>query len=137
MLYPDFVSNNGWINKLKLHALEFCIFSLDNQFKMVSNNHRFLHHVSIIWCSWLSKTNTQGGLQEQLNRWVLWKGVPNKFCKIERKASMPELLSNKIPRLQPATLLKNRLRHRFFPKNFEKLFRILFSRTPLGDCLQA
>ena len=40
---------------------------------------------------------------------------------------------NKVAVLRPATLLKKRLRHSCFPKNFAKLLRTPFYRTPSGD----
>ena len=57
------------------------------------------------------------------------KGVLRNFEKLKRKHLCQILFYNKVAGPEPATLLKKRLWHRYFPMNFAK-----FPRTPLNDC---
>ena len=58
------------------------------------------------------------------------KGVLKIFAKLTGKHLYQSLFFNKIAGLRLATLLKRRLWHRCFPKNFAKFFRTFF----LDDC---
>ena len=63
------------------------------------------------------------------------KGVLKSFAKVKGKGPVLEQAPVSEPFLMNATLLKKRLRHRFFPVNFAKIFRALsFYRTPPNDC---
>ena len=44
------------------------------------------------------------------------------------------LFLKKVAGLWPATLLKNRLRHRYFPMNFAKFLRTAFLQSTFGSC---
>ena len=50
---------------------------------------------------------------------------PNVFCRKSAFKSSSKF-TGKTPRLRPATLLKKRLWHRYFPVNFEKFLRTPF-----------
>ena len=54
------------------------------------------------------------------------KGVPKKFAKFTGKHLYQSRFFNKVAGLRPATLLKKKLGHRYFPVNFAK-----FLRTPI------
>ena len=58
--------------------------------------------------------------QKQLPEVFYKKRCSYKFRKIHRKTPVPESLFNKVAALRPATLLKKRLWHRYFPVNFVK-----------------
>ena len=59
--------------------------------------------------------------------------VKKVFLKVWQKSK--ESICVGVSFLMNATLLKNRLRHRFFPVNFAKIFRALFFTEQLpGDC---
>ena len=64
--------------------------------------------------------------QKQSSRGVLLKGVLRNLTKFTGKQLYQSLFFNKVANLRPATLLKKRLWHRYFPVNFVK-----FLRTPL------
>ena len=51
----------------------------------------------------------------------------------QRKHLYQSLFFNKVAGLRPATLLKKRLWHKYFPVNFLKFLRTTFYRTPLDD----
>ena len=55
------------------------------------------------------------------------KRFSEKFCKIHRKAPVPESFFNKVDGMRAATLLKRRLWHRCLPVNFAKFLRTPFS----------
>ena len=59
------------------------------------------------------------------------KGVLRNFTKFTGKHLCQSLLFNKVAALRSATLLKKRLWHWRFSKNFEKYLRTLFYRTAL------
>ena len=54
------------------------------------------------------------------------KGVLKNFAKFTGKHLCQNLFFNKVAGLRPATLLKNRLWHRYFPVNFAKSLRKSF-----------
>ena len=54
------------------------------------------------------------------------KGYFQKFRKINSKTPVPEFFLNKTADLRPATLLKKRHWHRWFPVNYAKFLRTLF-----------
>ena len=54
------------------------------------------------------------------------KGVPKNFAKFTGKNQCQSLFFNKVASLRPAALLKKRLWHRCFPKNFAKFLRTPF-----------
>ena len=54
------------------------------------------------------------------------KGVLRNFSKFTGKHLRQSLSFNKVAGLRPATLLKQRLRHRCFPMNFVKFLRTPF-----------
>ena len=55
-----------------------------------------------------------------------------KFCKIHRKAPVPEPLFDKVAVFRPATLLKKRLSQRSFPVHFAKFLRTPFLQNTFG-----
>ena len=57
------------------------------------------------------------------------KGVLVNLAKFTRKHLCQSLFFNKVAGLRPATLLKKRLWHRYFPVNFVKFLRIPFSQN--------
>ena len=59
------------------------------------------------------------------------KSDPRNFAKFTGKYLCQSLFFNKVAGLRPATLLKKRLRHRYFPVNFAKFLRTPFlTRIP-------
>ena len=60
------------------------------------------------------------------------KGALRNFAEITGKHLWQSLFFNKVAR--PATLLKKRIWHRFFPVDFAKFLATPFYRTPLDDC---
>ena len=54
------------------------------------------------------------------------KDVLRNFPKFTGQHLCHSLFFNKVAGLRPATLLKKRLRHRYFPVNFEKFLRTSF-----------
>ena len=54
------------------------------------------------------------------------KGVLRNLAKFTGKDLCQSLFFNKVSGLRPATLLKKRLWHRYFPVNFVKFLRIPF-----------
>ena len=54
------------------------------------------------------------------------KDVLRNFPKVTGQHLCHSLFFNKVAGLRPATLLKKRLRHRYFPVNFEKFLRTSF-----------
>ena len=54
------------------------------------------------------------------------KDVLRNFSKFTGQHLCHSLFFNKVAGLRPATLLKKRLRHRYFPVNFEKFLRTSF-----------
>ena len=63
------------------------------------------------------------------------KGVFSNFAKSTGRQLCQSLFFNKVTGLSPATLLKNRLRHRCFPVNFTKFLRIPFLQNTSGRLL--
>ena len=51
------------------------------------------------------------------------KGALRNLAKFTGKYLCQSIFLNKVPGLRPATLLENRLWHRYFPVNFVKLLR--------------
>ena len=63
---------------------------------------------------------------------------PVKFAKFLRTSCFTDHLQRlllTVSGFQPATLLKKKLQQRCFSVNFAKFLRIIFERTPSGDCL--
>ena len=60
------------------------------------------------------------------------KGVLRNFAKFTGKHLCQSLFFNKVADLGPATLLKKRLWHRYFPANFAKFLRTLFLQKTSG-----
>ena len=60
------------------------------------------------------------------------KGALRNFAEITGKHLWQSLFFNKVAR--PATLLKKRIWHRFFPVDFAKFLATPFYGTPLDDC---
>ena len=54
------------------------------------------------------------------------KGFLRNFAKFKGKHLCQSLFFNKVTGVRTATLLKKRLRHRFFPMNFAKFLRTPF-----------
>ena len=65
------------------------------------------------------------------------KGVLKNFSKLTGKHLCKSLFFNKVESLRPATLLKKRLWHRCFPRNFVKFLRTSFFIEHLGWLLMA
>ena len=63
------------------------------------------------------------------------KGVLRNFTKFTGKHLCQSLFFNKVPGLRPATLLKKRPWHRYFPVNSAKFLRTLFLRNTSGRLL--
>ena len=63
------------------------------------------------------------------------KGVLRNFTKVTGKRLCQSLFFNKVAGLRPATLLKKRLWHRFFPVNFAKFLRTPFLQNTSGRLL--
>ena len=63
------------------------------------------------------------------------KGVLKNFTKFTGKHLCQSLYFNKVACLRPATLLKNRFWHRWFPVNFAKFLRTPFLRNISGRLL--
>ena len=63
------------------------------------------------------------------------KGVLRNFATFTRKHLCQSLYFNKVAGLRPATLLKNRLWHRYFPVNFAKFLRTPFLQYTSGRLL--
>ena len=74
-------------------------------------------------------------LQEQPPEVFYKKRVFKNFTKLTRKHLCQSLFFNKVPGLRPATLLKKRFRHRYFPVNFAKLLRTPFLQNISGRLL--
>ena len=64
--------------------------------------------------------------QKQPPEVFCWKGFLRIFTKFTRKHLCQSLFFNKVAGLSPATLLKQRLRHKCFPVNFMKFLRTPF-----------
>ena len=62
------------------------------------------------------------------------KGVFRNFAKFTGKHLRQSLSFNKVAGLRPATLLKKRLRHRYFPVDFPKFLRIPSLQNTPGGC---
>ena len=60
------------------------------------------------------------------------KGVLRNFAKFTRKHLCQSLFLNKVAGLNPATLLKKKLWHRFLPVNFAKFLRKPFLQNTFG-----
>ena len=58
------------------------------------------------------------------------EGVLKNFAKFTGKHLSQSLFFNKVPDLRPATLFKDRLRHRCFPKFYKFFENTFFYRTP-------
>ena len=54
------------------------------------------------------------------------KGVLRNFAKFAGKHLCQSLFLNKVAGIRPATILKKRFRHRYFPVNFVKFLRTPF-----------
>ena len=67
---------------------------------------------------------------------VLLKFKSN-FHKIHGKIPLPVSLFNKVAKLGPANLLRNRLRHRCFPVNFDKFLRIPFWKATVSQNMRS
>ena len=63
------------------------------------------------------------------------KGVLRNFTKFTGKHLCQSLFFNKVAGLRPATLLKKRLWHRYFPVNFVKFLRTPFLQNTSGRLL--
>ena len=63
------------------------------------------------------------------------KGVLKNFTKFTEKHLCQSLFFNKAAGLRPATLLKKRLWHRYFPVKFVKFLRALFLQNVSGRVL--
>ena len=63
------------------------------------------------------------------------KGVLRNFAKLTGKHLWQNLFFNKVAALRPATLLKKKLWHRCFPKNFAKFQRTAFLQNTSGRLL--
>ena len=63
------------------------------------------------------------------------KGVLRNFTKFTGKHLCQSLFFNKVAGLSPATLLKKRPWHRFFPVNFAKFLRTYFLQNTSGRLL--
>ena len=63
------------------------------------------------------------------------KGVLRNFTKLSGKHLWQSLFFNKVAGLRPATLLKKRLWHRYFPVNFVKFLRTAFLQNTSGRLL--
>ena len=61
------------------------------------------------------------------------KGVLRNFHKTCRKHLWQSLFFNKVAGIRPATLLKKRLWHRYFPVSFMKFLRTPFLQTTSGQ----
>ena len=59
------------------------------------------------------------------------KGVLKNFAKFIRKHLCQRLFFNIVASLRPATILKKRLWHRYFPVNFAKFLRTVFVKEHL------
>ena len=68
-------------------------------------------------------------------RCSLRKGVLRSLLKVTGKHLCKSLLFNKVAGLRPATLLKNKIWHRYFPINFAKFLRARFLRSTSGQLL--
>ena len=64
-------------------------------------------------------------------------GALKSFIKFTRKRLCQSLFFNKVAELSPATLLKNRLRHRCFPMNFVKFLRTPFLQATVSQNMKA
>ena len=73
-------------------------------------------------------------IQKQPLEVLYKKGVLKKFAKFAGKRLYRNLL-NKIAGLRPATLLRKRLRHRYFPVNFAKFLRTAILQNTSGRLL--
>ena len=62
------------------------------------------------------------------------KGFLRSFVKFAGKHLGHSLFFNKVVGIRPATLLKNKLWHRYFPVNFAKFLRTLFLQNTSGGC---
>ena len=60
------------------------------------------------------------------------KGILRDLTKFTRKHLCQSLFFNKVAGLRPATLLKKRLWHRYFPVNFAKFLRTAFLQNTSG-----
>ena len=84
-----------------------------------NNSHENIFFISIRFNSVATK-GTDIFNQKQPPEVFYKKRCSYKFRKIHRKTPVPESLFNKVAALRPATLLKKRLWHRYFPVNFVK-----------------
>ena len=60
------------------------------------------------------------------------KGVLGNFTKFKGKHQCQGLFFNKVKGLRPATLLKKRIWHRYFPVNYTKFLRTNFLKNTSG-----
>ena len=70
-------------------------------------------------------------LEAVAGRCSVKKGVLENFSKFTGKHLRQGLFFNKVAGLRPATLLKKRLWHKWFPVNFAKFLRTPFLREHL------
>ena len=68
-------------------------------------------------------------------RCSMQKGVLRNLTKLTGKHLCQTLFFNKVAGLRPATLLKKRLWHRYFPVNFAKFLRTPFLQNTCGSLL--
>ena len=74
-------------------------------------------------------------LQESHRRCSIRKRVLRNFAKFTGKHLCQSFFFNKVAGLRPATLLKKRLWHRYFPVNFAKFLRTPFLQNTSGRLL--
>ena len=88
-----------------------------------------------VWIFFRYKKSNQSQKQKQPPEGFYKKGALKKFHKAHLKTPVLESLSNRVPGLMPATLLKKRLQHRCFQVNFVKFLRKPFLPNTSVICL--
>ena len=71
-------------------------------------------------------------IRSSYRRCSIKNGVLKNFTKFTGKHLCQSLFFNKVADLRPATLLKRRLYHRYFPVNFVKFFKAPFLQNTSG-----
>ena len=107
----------------KIFRSSYCFIYIFEQLLLcfLSNRHLLVQsHIYFTWimCKIMFKVNS--------------KDTRTNFHKFHWKTSVPESLLNNVVGLSPATLLKKRLWHRYFPVDFANFLRTVFLQNPSG-----
>ena len=113
------------------HLCQIHTFSNSLNDKEMITSHFFMIKMLRLWSYNFQK---QPHVLWKQRRYSMKKAVLRNFAKFTGKHLCRSLFFNNVTGLRPATLLKKRLWHSYFPVNFAKFLGTPFFRTPLGDC---